>query len=251
MLIPSSRHTPADLDLWHELEAADRLHGERLPSRLIEQSLAAIRDFLSAGPAYCGTSWGKDSVVTAHLCRMVDPQLPLVNLRVEPTRNPYCDKVRDCFLARWPMSYHEETVSYHDCGEWFSEPWEKETYRRWDAAWRAVCKRLGIDRHISGVRASESGVRKIRMRTWGLNTPRACCPIGWWTENDVFGYAAAHGLPLHPNYAMLGGGRWRRDKIRTAELGDVKGTERGRREHEREYYGDILRRIEAGQFDAR
>lgn len=248
MLILSDRHTPADLELWAELEAADCVHGERLlRSGKVEQSLQAIRTFLAAEPAYVSTSWGKDSVACAYLCRLVDPTIPLVNLRIEPTRNPHCDEVRDVFLARWPMHYIEQPVSYHGCGVWFTDLWEKETYRRWDAGWRAVNRSLEMERHLSGVRASESGVRKIRMRVWGLSSPRTCCPIGWWTEADVFGFAAVMNLPLHPNYAMLGGGRWPRDKIRTAELGDVKGTERGRRTHELEYYSDVLHRLEAGQ----
>jgi hypothetical protein len=42
---------------------------------------------------------------------------------------------------------------------------------------------------------------------------------------------------------MLGSGRWQRERIRTAEIGDVHGTRMGRTEWEREYYPDILARI--------
>lgn len=243
MLIPSTRHTSADIALWAELEDADRLHGASL-TRKIEQAAAAVREFISAGSSYASTSWGKDSVVMLHLLWIVAPHVPVVNLRIDPTRNEYCDTVRDAFLSRFPMDYHEENVSYHGCGEWFSQQWDDASYKRWDAAWRNVEKQFGA-RHLSGVRAQESGVRKIRMRSHGHSTSRTCAPIGWMTTADVFAYLAINDLPTHPNYAMLGGGRYDREKLRVSEFGDQGGVCRGRREWEQEYYGDVLRRIKA------
>lgn len=246
MLIASDRHTAADLSLWAELAEADRLHGERLMrSGKVVIAAAALLEFVAGGRCYVGTSWGKDSVALLHLVHRHAPHVPAVNLRVDPTRNPHCDAVRDAFLARFPLVYHEEPVSYHGCGEWFTQRWDDETYRRWDAGWRRVAGTFG-GRYLSGVRAAESGVRKIRMRTHGHATARTCAPFGWLTAADVFGYLAAHDLPVHPNYAMLGGGRYARDHIRVSEIGDMGGECRGRREHEREYYGDVLRRLAAG-----
>jgi hypothetical protein len=112
-----------------------------------------------------------------------------------------------------------------------SAMWEQ---RRWKRAEQAI----GANRHLSGVRADESGVRKIRMRRWGLSTDRTCCPLGWWSKQDAFGYAAAKNLPVHPNYAMLGGGRWPRENLRVDGLGGVRGRGIGRAEWEREYYSD-------------
>jgi len=56
----------------------------------------------------------------------------------------------------------------------------------------------------------------------------------------------AYNLPVHPAYAMTAGGRWDRKHIRVASLGGQRGAQYGRREWEREYYGDVLRRLEAG-----
>jgi len=79
----------------------------------------------------------------------------------------------------------------------------------------------------------------------GLDTGASFRPIGRWRQADVFSYLHHHHLPVHPAYAMLGGGRWPRRHIRVHSIGGERGTEHGRREWEQEYYGDVLRRIEA------
>lgn len=243
MLVPSQRHTQSDLDLWHELEDSDRIHGARpsLQSK-VERSLAAIRAF--GLPAYIGTSWGKDSVVIAHLCRAVMPTVPMVHLRPS-NHSPDCDAVRDAYFAAFPgQPYSEVMIDYgnlHRRGLPHQDL-DRETDRLWYAAIRESGKPYG-GRHILGIRADESHGRKLRMRLWGLNSPNGCAPIGWWTTAEVFGYLAREGLPVHPAYAMLGGGRWPRERLRVAEIGDTHGTGSGRREWEQEYYGATLRRL--------
>jgi phosphoadenosine phosphosulfate reductase len=230
-----------DLELWAVQEEADLARAE-LPrmSRLIEQSLKAIRDFVAAGPCYCSVSWGKDSVVLAHLVHLSRCRMQLVNLHAEPVCNPDTRLVRDAFLMRWPSDYVEEIVDYRSIDSRCLDEIEHEKDRLFFGSFR----RFG-SRHISGIRADESGGRKIRMRRWGLASESACAPLGWWQGDDVFAYAAAHQLPLHPAYAMQGNGRWERRHIRVDELGGQRGDCFGRAEWEREYYGDALRRLEA------
>lgn len=245
MLIESPRITDADRVIWNELFESDQIW--TVKQSKIDQSLEALREF-SKWNCYLGTSWGKDSVVCLHLCLTNGIKVPVVNLRIHPTRNPYCDAVRDVFLSRFDCDYYEVDVDYSQAlSEWFSITWGKETYAYWDAAWRSVESQFG-DRHISGVRAIESGKRELRMRSFGLNSPNTCAPLGWWTSEDVFSYLAKHDLPTHPNYAMNGGGRYPRNRIRVAEIGDYVASGAGRRQWETEYYGDIMRRILAGKF---
>ncbi len=228
MLIPSHRHRSADLELWHELEEADRIHGERLLlSGKVMRSMEAIREFAAAGTCYCSVSWGKDSVTLAYLIWLTGLSIPLFSVRTTPYDNPHTSDVRDAFLARFDVEYSETVVVSHT-----------------DAPFYRAFREAG-SRHISGIRAAESGGRKIRMRTWGLASPNACAPLGWWTTADVFGYLAVHDLPTHPNYAMIGGGRWDRERIRVDELGGEGGSQFGRWDQEREYYGDILNRLAA------
>lgn len=245
-LLPSDRHTAADLALWRELEAADRLHADRPRlARCVAESLAEIARFTARGACYAGTSWGKDSVVLCHLLQQAVPSVPLMHLR--PTNhNPDCDRVRDAYRARFPgQPYDEIAVDYHDVPR--EEPdavVDRLTDRRWYEAIRTYEAQHG-GRHVLGIRASESTGRLIRTLRWGLSSRNGCAPLAWWRTEDIYGYLALHDLPIHPAYAMLGSGRWPREKLRVAEIGDTRGKRGGRRQWEQEYYGDILRRLES------
>lgn len=234
MLIPSDRHTRDDLDFWAEYEAGDLAHG--LTARL-SQSVAAVREF----PAdYAGVSWGKDSVVLAHLIWLHAPQVPLLHIRQIPTANPDCLRVRDAFLSRFDVQYVEYTADYRGC-----EKSAMELEGKTDRVFYGNFKLAG-DRYHSGIRADESGGRAIRCKRYGLLSPNTSAPLAWWRSEDVFGYLAVHDLPVHPAYAMLGGGRWARRHIRVDELGGYRGNQFGRREWEEEYYGDVIRRRAKG-----
>lgn len=239
MLLSSERHTASDLALWREYEEADRLAASspRLDAK-IKEARIVIEQFAMRGPSYIGVSWGKDSVVVAHLARDLD--LPLAWVKPEPLFSPECLQVRDAYLARFPSRYREFVVPMQR-GE---NCWHASGTI--EAGFRAACRDFG-DRHISGIRADESGQRKLRMLTWSTSSPNSCAPIGWWSATDVFAYLARYDLPVHPVYAMLGacdsGARWERDRLRVCSLGGKRGQGHGRQDWERQYYGDHLRRV--------
>lgn len=238
MLIRCERHTEADLKLWAELEAADLAHYRSANVGLkAERAKSAIREFAAAGPCYCSVSWGKDSTVLAHLTDCADlPSLPFAWVTVGEL-DVGCDRVRDHFLSMWPRAYREVAV---DPGERTHQGTEGKRI-----GFLALEDEFG-PRRLVGIRADESGGRAISIRHLGVASPNSCRPLAHWTEADVFAYLAFHGLPVHQNYAMLGGGRWSRDHLRTAPLGGKRGDQFGRAEWEREYYGDVLRRLECG-----
>ena len=237
MLIPSHRHAPADLALWREYEAADRVHGSTIAGK-VEQAAEAIRVFAAHGNCYAGISWGKDSVVLAHLLSIHAPDVPLAWVKQVPLFNPDCESVRNVFLRKYDSRYEEIVIQL------------RRGRRTWhatgsiEAGFSAAAKMFGA-RYFSGIRASESGGRKMRMLTHGVTSKNTCAPLGWWTEADIFAYLAVHDLPAHPVYAMLGQGRWERCHIRTCRLDGRSGDGIGRAEWEREYYADVLRRMEA------
>lgn len=251
MLIPSHRHTRQDLALWSELESADHLVGERLiRSGKIEKSIEAIHRFVAAGPCCAGISWGKESTTLAHLLWRRAPEVSLIHLR--PTNhNPDCDLVRDAYfdLCRG-QPYQEVPIDYGQlhAARLPDHELDRETDRRWYAAIRDVEARHS-GRHITGIRNGESFGRLIRTLRWGISTERACAPLAWWSMQDVYGYLVVNDLPVHPAYACLGGGRWPRERLRVAEIGDTHGKGSGRRDWEQEYYGDILKRLEAGVLE--
>src|SRR5690606_6470004 len=157
MLIPSHRHTPADLRLWAELEDADRAHAAAASMRdKVARSLDAVRSFLTVGAAYCSVSWGKDSVVALHLALQVRADLPARTIRVDGSRHPYCDAVTYAARARYPSDCAEIHCSYAPVRRAVvGETYGREPDKIWPAAIRAMRAPAGTRRHISGVRAQE------------------------------------------------------------------------------------------------
>lgn len=239
MLLDSPRLLPGDREMWDRLHRADVIRAQ-LPAleRKADRAREAIRSFVAAGGCYAGVSWGKDSTVLAHLLATSGARCPLVWIRKPPTDNPDCERVRDAFLASHGagVDYHEIEIActFHG-GDWF---WDSPLARGFAEAG----KRWGR-RHISAIRAAESGVRKIRMRVHGLESKNTLAPIGWWSGEDVFAYLERHGLPIHPAYAMSLGGSWERNRLRVDALSGHLGEEFGRHELERLYYPDELRRL--------
>lgn len=231
MLIASDRHTDEDLRVWHDLEVYDVAIGAG--AVLAKQAVAARGALAHFEPDYVGVSWGKDSVVVAHLARLVDPSIPLVWVRVHPIDNPDCVLVRDDFLAVHPGAYAEidERVDSAD------EDAVRGAHRR---GFARAAKQFG-ERYASGVRAEESAQRALSAAVHGVSTDRTCRPILRWSGLDVFGYLARYGLPVHPAYACSYGGMLDRIHLRVAAIGGKRGQGRGRREWERCYYPEMGR----------
>lgn len=226
MLIRVPRLTVADLATWATHERTDAVNAERWRSKLetmAAQATEAIAAWHRDGPGYAGVSWGKDSVVVAHLIVRAGLDVPLVWVRVDGVENPYSPLVRDAFLARWPVRYEEIEAP-------------AGAHRTSAEGFRIAAERFG-DRYVSGVRAEESRARRVSLATHGIDTGRACRPIARWSTAQVFAYSQAHGLPLHPAYAMTMGGMLPREHLRVAALGGERGRGHGREEWERRYYG--------------
>lgn len=233
MLIPSHRHTPADLKVWYELEGYDAVLARARPlRRKVERAIDDIRAF-AADPCYVGVSWGKDSVVVAHLASIAAPHAPLVWVRVEPIKNPDCALVRDAYLAE----HGQEYIEINEHCTWSDDEWHATgTLER---GFKRAAEQAG-GRYISGVRSEESSGRKMREMVWGTTSANTCAPITRWTGLEVFAYLYAHDLPVHPAYACSFGGVVERHRIRVASIGGERGTGKGRREWEQRYYGETV-----------
>lgn len=241
MLIPSDKHRKEDLDFWRRVSVVDVLHGKTLEKKE-RKAIDSIKSFIGRKKAWCSTSWGKDSVVSSHLCWLAQMELgisiPLGWIRVEPIANPHCRDVRDVFLKTHPgMDYQEiEIWCWKDEHGWHA----KGTLEK---GIKELKKRMQCDCHISGVRAEESADRKRRMLRWGPESLKTLAPIGWWTAQDVFGYLAWKDLPINATYVMNGGGRWDRKWIRVASLTGQRGNLMGRAEWEKEYFQQEITRM--------
>jgi len=229
VLIASPRHTAEDLEVWEVEERTDALHAQRVNfKKKARDAMAEMAKFIPGGPGYLGVSWGKDSVVVAHLAWLLaqcgGPSFPVVWVRVDARENPDCPLVRDAFLREHPGTVYDEIdAAIPEIGLTSSLGFEE------------AARRYG-DRHISGVRAAESAVRKLRTMRWGLSTERTCAPIAWWSTRDVFAYMHQESLPVHPAYACSMGNIYPREHLRVAALGGKRGQGFGRSEWEDHYY---------------
>lgn len=241
-LIDSPRLSAQDRDAWARHARYDAIlsAAPSWPERE-ERARQIIRDFATAGACYASTSWGKDSTAMAHLVATSGVRLPLVYVRPTSWESPDCLAVRDAFLEKYGdrVEYEEYWVTlgrrwWHPengpalvtgshIGSQFAEP--ERAYGR---------------RHISGVRAEESRMRRMALGRWGDAGPGACRPIGRWTAVDVFAYLHRHDLPIHPAYAMSYGGRLDRRWLRVSPIGGISGADKQRAEWERHYYPEIV-----------
>lgn len=235
MLINSPRHGVEDLRRWTITQQQAETHAElRSFSKHVQRARDALLSFAGNGPCYAGTSWGKDSVVLAHLVATLTPSVPLVWVKIEPIANPDCELVRDAFLKLFPSTRYDEIASQcsRDAGGWHATGTLEHGYAE-------AVRRFG-PRHLSGVRGEESGQRMRRMRTWGESSPGTCAPLGWWSAWDVYAYLVSKRLPIHPAYACTMGGLLDPIRLRVASLGGKRGQGHGRQEWEQRYYGAEL-----------
>jgi phosphoadenosine phosphosulfate reductase len=233
VLIKSPKHTARDLARWAGYREQDEAISSLLSNK--EQAAAhAIREFAQQ-PCYLGVSWGKDSVVVADLALRSGFSWPIVWVRVEPIKNPECFAVRDEFLAIYP-----------DCDYCEIEVWCRKDSDGWHATgtleqgFKQAVDICGLPRHVSGVRASESAMRKMRCDRWGVSSKNTCAPLARWSGSEVFAYLHKYDLPICSVYAMSFGGLLDREKLRVSSLGGERGSGFGRTEWERFYFGGVL-----------
>lgn len=245
-LVHSDRLKPGDLEHWISLERYDKVFARKLPlEEMAERARKSIRAFADAGACYSSTSWGKDSTVLTHLVATSGVRIPVVWVRVKHIENPDCYAVRDEFLRQYDIDYHEIEVE-PSAARWWSQEAENESSskRTSRGGFQIAEKKFGA-RHISGVRAEESKVRRIAMGRWGTEGPHAARPIGYWQATEIFAYLNYANLPVHPAYAMSHAGTLDRRWLRVSSLGGIRGADTGRAEWEQAYYGDVIKQAQA------
>ena len=230
-LLSSPRLLPGDREAWNLAQSQDLAWAATAAfERQVDDAAMRLLRWSRQRQGYVGVSWGKDSMVVAHLATLYAPSVPLVWVRVEPVRNPDCLAVRDAFLRMHPARYDEIEIQCPTDAD--GTPHARGTL---EAGFGVAAKRYG-DQHISGIRRSEAGRREMYFRVHGGETDRTLAPIIRWSGDDVFAYLAAFDLPVHPVYAMSLGGVIPRERLRVSSLRGRMGTEMGRREWEDTYY---------------
>ena len=228
MLMHSDRITDEDLNFWLKYEEFDKIKTISLDK--IQQTVDVIDKFVSENHCYCSISWGKDSVVLAHLCLQF--QIPYIWIKEKDSFNPECLTVRDYFIEQYCVDYHEiECNSQYDI------------FKR--APFFEMCDnvQLKYGKRVTGIRNDESGRRLLRFKRWGFESLNTLCPLAKWKANEIFSYLYHNNLPVNSTYAMTMGGKLQRNFLRTDCIGGPEGDGIGRREWEKHYFPDILNRM--------
>lgn len=205
-----------------------------IPKWKLDRAIESILEF-SKEPFYVGISWGKDSVVVLHIVLSIGLSPKVFHMTRGVSENPYTHLVRDKFLSQYNCDYLEILGDY--------DPDIFTNRKNYKSAWRKCWDIMGTRRYISGIRSSEGPIRRLRAAKYGYISQNTCAPLNDWKSEDIFAYLIQNNLPIHPNYAMLGGGRWKREKLRVDRLGGAPGRGGLRDKWEQEYFAIELRKL--------
>ena len=229
------------MQLWNEMLLMDEIHaGTKTFKAHEELTNKIVYDFIVSGkPYYVSVSWGKDSVVLADMFYKFSAKCKYIyirNLAREPEGNI---SVRDTFLKTHNINYEEQCYDYSNADDTYFD--RNGNPRKWQHILKELNNKYGC--HVTGIRYDESAKRKRRFNYMGLESVNSFAPFRYFTVKDIFAYLYKYDLPVHPNYAMLGAGRWDKYNLRVAAIGNKEGDGMGRTEWEREYYPDILAKV--------
>lgn len=195
----------------------------------IERSLRIIENGLKTMTApYLSISFGKDSLVMAHLIWSHFPGIPGLYVNCgEFDEWPDTPRVKQAFLALFPQANFTELQApsifevYQSVGFYIQD---EETTRDARKAQRDYSKSLaealdneakkrGYDGAFIGLRAEESYNRSRLFFMRGNfyfakeRGAWACHPLEKWTSKDIWAYIVSHGLPYNELYDLAPEGR--------------------------------------------
>lgn len=196
----------------YRLHAKLPVHKRRL-QRTCEIIKAALGEI--AKP-YAAISFGKDSMVMAHLLIQHMPDIPMV----------WSDRGEEAELPE-TYAYINEVKKKYNLNLEIVKPEisQFEIYRRYglpdvdEGVTRAIVTQINIirvfakytkengnDGYFQGLRADESQGREKMARSYGPLFLRkkdnmiVCNPLLWWTGRDIWAYIVANEIPYHPEY---------------------------------------------------
>lgn len=179
----------------------------------VQVAEASLRRFFTlCERPYLALSWGKQSIVLAHMIWHIRPDTPMLFLRSwESYMLHDYERVIADFTARWPVrwvDYYKDNVS------WNTLSWKAtRDLGQHDIQGMGDAAAPGWDGVIMGLSKDESKARRI---TTSLNTTQwrtifrytdgryRCTPIQSWTLNDLAAYIATHDIPLLSAYRYGG-----------------------------------------------
>ncbi|MCK9327750.1 MAG: hypothetical protein M0P69_19805 [Bacteroidales bacterium] len=161
----------------------------------VRKALTDLAHAFRAGPSYLALSWGKQSIILAHMIWTMDTEVKCVF-----RKNPLSDlinnfnEVKDSFLSRWKINYEEL---------------EGDTDLKGNGL--KYMQENGLTVVIMGLAADESNGRRITLAAadkFNLyrysNGFMRSCPLRHWKIMDIAAYTAAYDLPALDTYKKFG-----------------------------------------------
>jgi 3'-phosphoadenosine 5'-phosphosulfate sulfotransferase (PAPS reductase)/FAD synthetase len=161
----------------------------------VRKALTDLDHAFKTGPAYLALSWGKQSIILAHMIWTMDPEVPCVF-----RKNPLSDlinnfnEVRDNFLSAWKLNYEE---------------FNGDTDLKRNGL--RYMRDNGLQVVIMGLAADESNGRRMTLAAadrYNLfrysNGYFRSCPLRNWKIIDIAAYTYAYDLPVLDTYKKFG-----------------------------------------------
>lgn len=172
-----------------------------------------ITSMLEAAPkSYVSISFGKQSLVVAHLVWEIAPETPMHFLASDETWSLYnYAEVIDDFLERFPIN-----LTIHQTRLWKESKSWKEARDAGDQDLQRMCPRKEWDGWFWGLTKEESPMRKkTLLAAYEQRTPHPsifrysdgklrCCPIMHWDTIDIAAYLGQHDIRVLNIYERYG-----------------------------------------------
>ena len=196
--------------------------------RKVAQAQSIIKEAIAIAPAYVACSWGKDSLVLAHLASTLVP-----NLLICHVTGPNADLLNNYSEVSATFCQLCPTVEYRVLGGDGRPSWE---------VFAAHADELPA-MALLGLRAEEATYRRRSLRKYGpIHQYKTggwrACPLAWWGWKDVWAYIVANDLTYLRSYDHPG--EESRALSRTSSITTRRGEQFGRMERMKrvspEYY---------------
>lgn len=181
---------------------------------VLESAHYSIKRFLSdyTNHPYLALSWGKQSIVLAHMIFHIDKSVPMYFMSSwESDLLHNYPEIERNFTQRWPINYErvvKDNVSWNnyswketrDIGSKDLQTFIEEVYPQWDGVIMGLSKDESVARRITLSKAT-TPYRTIFQYTNGKHRN---CPIQHWRANDLAAYIATYDIPLLAAYHQHG-----------------------------------------------
>lgn len=191
------------------------MYGElhaRLPvyQRRLEQAGECIAQMQPLAPnSYLSLSFGKQSLVMAHMVFQVQPDIPCYFLASDESwiLHNYAEVIQ-AFCDRFPINLHIVQTSH----VWLDPELDwQESRAKGDKDLQTMTGEQDFDGWYWGLAAEESKARRISLAKNQLpgiyqykSGKYRCCPLWDWGLPDLAAYIATHNLPMLNAYKTLG-----------------------------------------------